>query len=518
MEDGVNSLEVVKDALLALFDHSNHTLQKQVKETYIRHLYQPHLSKGIVKMHWHWSNLLATWQYWEDSLVNTLDASVVDSSDGLDAKQWGAMVILTSLSVLSSAVSVVLKEACGYTSSGSGNALHVAFVSDDVRCWVTFSNSLDFTQGVHGHFMKKPKEISVGHGGHMFGLFSHFMQYHGQSMCFLSQISSLGIKEDIYIPVDDHFVEKKNLERFKWMWDHESMDEWLQEEPVDKLEVSSSMCFAKVGGKRQSVAADGFPIQDGNTMETGNTGTPKITLEGLFEMDKEDNQVGKAKEEGLDVLREALCLERNMLVALEIELENERNAAAIATSEAMAIISRLQEEKSAMQLEVAQLQRIAKEKAEYDEHAIALLKEILFKRGAKKHALEKEVELYRERLSVEKVKETKNKGSSTCSSTPLSLLNRIDQGPFSSERHNSRPKNVSSLDQIYKAEKTYVSCLSNMIHETRTNPSAQFAKAIEAKSLKGLHFNGQVDIAMADNRRTFASPLIEGLGTSRSKF
>ncbi|MCO5566996.1 hypothetical protein L7F22_020679 [Adiantum nelumboides] len=46
-----------------------------------------------------------------------------------------------------------------------------------------------------------------------------------------------------------------------------------------------------------------------------------------------------------------------MLTALETELENERNAAAVATSEAMAMISRLQVEKSAMQLEVAQLQR-----------------------------------------------------------------------------------------------------------------------------------------------------------------
>ncbi|MCO5547290.1 hypothetical protein L7F22_000737 [Adiantum nelumboides] len=42
-----------------------------------------------------------------------------------------------------------------------------------------------------------------------------------------------------------------------------------------------------------------------------------------------------------------------------------------------------------MQLVVAQLQRMAEEKAEYNEHAMALLKEILFKREAEKHALEK---------------------------------------------------------------------------------------------------------------------------------
>ncbi|MCO5567004.1 hypothetical protein L7F22_020687 [Adiantum nelumboides] len=122
----------------------------------------------------------------------------------------------------------------------------------------------------------------------------------------------------------------------------------------------------------------------------------------MVEQDKEDIQVGKAKEEGVDVLREVLCAERKMLAALEIELEKERNAVAIATSKTMAMVSRLQEEKSAMQLVVAQLQRMAEEKVEYDEHAMALLKkveydehamallkEILFKREAEKHALEK---------------------------------------------------------------------------------------------------------------------------------
>ncbi|MCO5587727.1 hypothetical protein L7F22_041679 [Adiantum nelumboides] len=49
----------------------------------------------------------------------------------------------------------------------------------------------------------------------------------------------------------------------------------------------------------------------------------------------------------------------------------------------------MQEEKPAMQLVVAQLQRMAEEKVEYDEHSMALLKEILFKQEAKKHALEK---------------------------------------------------------------------------------------------------------------------------------
>ncbi|MCO5584072.1 hypothetical protein L7F22_037995 [Adiantum nelumboides] len=190
-------------------------------------------------MQWHWSSLLVTWQYWEDSRVKTLDASVVGSSDGLNAEQWRAMVILTSLSVLSSAVSVVLKKASAFWDKSTNGAANV------------------------------------------------------------------------------------------------------------KIDESALDVVAK-----------------------------------MAQHDKEDIQVGKAKEEGLDVLREGLCAERNTMAALETELENERNAAAIATSEAMAMISRLQEENSAMQLEVAQLQRMAEEKAEYDEYAMALLKEIVFKREA----------------------------------------------------------------------------------------------------------------------------------------
>ena len=40
IEDVVNSGEAVEDALVSLFDHSDHTLQRRVVETYIRRIYQ----------------------------------------------------------------------------------------------------------------------------------------------------------------------------------------------------------------------------------------------------------------------------------------------------------------------------------------------------------------------------------------------------------------------------------------------------------------------------------------------
>lgn len=40
MEDLVSASLAVEDALVGLFDHSDHTLQRRVVETYIRRLYQ----------------------------------------------------------------------------------------------------------------------------------------------------------------------------------------------------------------------------------------------------------------------------------------------------------------------------------------------------------------------------------------------------------------------------------------------------------------------------------------------
>ncbi|MCO5556727.1 hypothetical protein L7F22_010279 [Adiantum nelumboides] len=140
------------------------------------------------------------------------------------------------------------------------------------------------------------------------------------------------------------------------------------------------------------VDCESYKIQEKSTTRIANEKFDESVLDVVaktVQQDKEDIQVGKAKEEGLDVLREALCAKRKVLAALETELEKERNAIAIIATKTMAMISRLQEEKSAMQLVVAQLQRTAEEKAEYDEHAMALLKEILFKQEAEKHALEK---------------------------------------------------------------------------------------------------------------------------------
>lgn len=90
---------------------------------------------------------------------------------------------------------------------------------------------------------------------------------------------------------------------------------------------------------------------------------------------------------------------------LYVELEAERSAAAIAANQTMAMITRLQEEKAAMQMEALQYQRVMEEQAEYDQEALQLLNELVLKREREKQEVEEELDLYRVRVSDYEAKE-----------------------------------------------------------------------------------------------------------------
>ncbi|KAG0579665.1 hypothetical protein KC19_4G115000 [Ceratodon purpureus] len=126
----------VEDALVALFDHSDHTLQRRVIESYIRRLYQPYLVKGSVRMQWHRSGLIATWQFWEEyppPTAEMLSTSKELNEDSQGVKRWGAMVILTSLQVLSNAVGAALKDAESILTPTTKASYHNSFAGSPRR-------------------------------------------------------------------------------------------------------------------------------------------------------------------------------------------------------------------------------------------------------------------------------------------------------------------------------------------------------------------------------------------------
>ncbi|KAH7293672.1 hypothetical protein KP509_28G036400 [Ceratopteris richardii] len=114
--------------------------------------------------------------------------------------------------------------------------------------------------------------------------------------------------------------------------------------------------------------------------------------DGLIEMSAEHlKQRDRGHEEVILSLLSALQVQRKNLRTLYEELDEERVAAETAAIEAMAMIHRLQEEKSALQMEAEHFQRMAEEKARHDERAIQLLEEDLCRKENERVHLEEEL-------------------------------------------------------------------------------------------------------------------------------
>ncbi|XP_028781681.1 probable myosin-binding protein 5 [Neltuma alba] len=105
----------------------------------------------------------------------------------------------------------------------------------------------------------------------------------------------------------------------------------------------------------------------------------------------------EAEDAILNHLKRRVRLDRKSLMALYMELDEERSASAVAANNAMAMITRLQAEKAAVQMEALQYQRMMEEQAEYDEEALQAASEMLIRREDEIKALEAELAMYREK-------------------------------------------------------------------------------------------------------------------------
>ncbi|KAK1682470.1 hypothetical protein QYE76_043318 [Lolium multiflorum] len=123
------------------------------------------------------------------------------------------------------------------------------------------------------------------------------------------------------------------------------------------------------------------------------------------EDDEEEELVDAQEDEDRDLNREAAAAEEqrrreNVRSALQQELDKERSAAASAAEEAMAMILRLQKEKSSLEIEARQQRRTADERCAFYEDEVEELRDILLMREREARSLQKEVESYRRLLGL----------------------------------------------------------------------------------------------------------------------
>ncbi|KAL3537798.1 hypothetical protein ACH5RR_001164 [Cinchona calisaya] len=97
-------------------------------------------------------------------------------------------------------------------------------------------------------------------------------------------------------------------------------------------------------------------------------------------------------ESAVDRLKRQVEHDRKLLGALYKELEEERSASAVAANQAMAMITRLQEEKAAFHMEALQCVRMMEEQAEYDGEALQKANHLLAEREREIQDLESELE------------------------------------------------------------------------------------------------------------------------------
>lgn len=110
----------------------------------------------------------------------------------------------------------------------------------------------------------------------------------------------------------------------------------------------------------------------------------------------EERGIIKNEVSSIRLLEQALEEEKAARASLFLELEEERAAAASAADEAIAMITRLQNEKASVEMEARQYERVIEEKFAYDEEEMNILREILVKKEIDYHVLEKEIEAYRQ--------------------------------------------------------------------------------------------------------------------------
>ncbi|XP_031277866.1 probable myosin-binding protein 4 [Pistacia vera] len=125
-------------------------------------------------------------------------------------------------------------------------------------------------------------------------------------------------------------------------------------------------------------------------------------------------------ESTIDRLKRQVEYDRKCMNALYKELDEERSASAVAANQAMAMITRLQEEKAALQMDALQYLRMMEEQAEYDLEELEKANTLLAEKDKEIQDLEADLEYYR-----------------------LSYLNEPMMRTIQVENHNLKKENVN---------------------------------------------------------------------------
>lgn len=144
----------------------------------------------------------------------------------------------------------------------------------------------------------------------------------------------------------------------------------------------------------------GIPLSDTGAPSPRWPGRPLSFRKSQLDRSESALETSEVPDSALHQFNRQVRLDRKSLMSLYMELDEERNASAIAANNAMAMITRLQAEKAAVQMEALQYQRMMEEQAEYDQEALQEMNTLLSKREEEIKELEVELEEYRSKYGL----------------------------------------------------------------------------------------------------------------------
>ncbi|KEH42589.1 myosin-binding protein 3 [Medicago truncatula] len=216
--------------------------------------------------------------------------------------------------------------------------------------------------------------------------------------------------------------------------------------------------------------------------------SPRIHAEamesGLESMDL-TNMTEIEGESIVDQLKRQIEYDKRYMDDLQKELEEERNASAIAANEAMSMITRLQEEKASLQMEAHQYLRMMEEQAEYDNEELDKVNDLLTEKEKEIQDLEAELDYYRINFMDEPMvpnmhEESKDSKEETVMTQNIHLHNitdTVNNFPDSNLSEVSKGSNEVAAGETsileFEEEKQYISecleCLEKKVHQLSFN-------------------------------------------------
>ncbi|XP_062022597.1 myosin-binding protein 2-like isoform X3 [Rosa rugosa] len=268
----------------------------------------------------------------------------------------------------------------------------------------------------------------------------------------------------------------------------------------------SSAREINLSAKNTSSTVDGCVGEKQTTDASSSNAKPMLHTSASVESGLESLDGGYVSEiEGesiVDQLKRQIDYDRKCIKELYKELEEERSAAAIAANQAMAMITKLQEEKAAFHMEALHCLRMMEEQAEFDVEALEKANDLLAEKEKEIQDLEAELEFSKLDLQDESIMENpldkscdmmggidlventvmpgvKNDLNVTCNSMATEVSTGSNQPPFSE---------TTLLE--FEDEKLYI---SNCLKSLERKLSELSSRGASSKMLNGGHSQKHMD-------------------------